>query len=189
MKRRIPIKGRIKKSIVPLIATLLIAVCETSAFAHGGKPHNWHDLVRTWSWEPLVVISLALSGGLYLLGLRRLWGEAAPGKGIRKWEAASFAGGWFALFIALVSPLHPWGRVLFSAHMTQHEVLMLVAAPLFVLSRPLVAFMWALPLAWARSIGGLGKITSVQQTWKLLTIPFVAWGIHAIALWVWHIPA
>src|SRR3954451_22888663 len=175
MKRRIPIKGRIKKSIAPLIATLLIAVCETSAFAHGGKPHNWHDLVRTWSWEPLVVISLALSGGLYLLGLRRLWGEAAPGKGIRKWEAASFAGGWLALFIALVSPLHPWGRVLFSAHMTQHEVLMLVAAPLFVLSRPMLAFLKALPASWAATLARGANARGSQCIWGFMTHAFVAW--------------
>ena len=55
------------------------------------------------------------------------------------WEAAAFAGGWLALAVALVSPLHPWGNVLFSVHMIQHELLMLVAAPLLVLGRPVVA--------------------------------------------------
>jgi putative membrane protein len=110
------------------------------------------------------------------------------GKGIRRWEALAFVGGWFALFVALVSPVHAWGRVLFSAHMTQHEILMLVAAPLLVLGRPLIAFMWSLPLEWSRRIGALGKIGWLQKSWRVLTIPVVAWLIHAVALWSWHVP-
>ncbi|MBD0372117.1 MAG: cytochrome c oxidase assembly protein [Pyrinomonadaceae bacterium] len=159
------------------------------AFLHEGKPHNWHDLWRTWGWEPVVLLSLALSAFLYVRGVRRLWLEASVGRGTSKLEAACFIGGWLALFVALVSPLHPWGRVLFSAHMTQHEVLMLVAAPLFVLSRPLVPFLWALPLAWAREIGGWGKQRVVQAVWGALKNPLVAWAIHAVALWMWHTPA
>jgi cytochrome c oxidase assembly factor CtaG len=72
--------------------------------------------------------------------------------------------------------------------MTQHEVLMLVAAPLLVLGRPLVVFLWALPLKWSRRIGNLAKISSINRSWKILTIPLVAWVVHAIALWTWHIP-
>jgi putative membrane protein len=160
-----------------------------SVFAHEGKPHNVHDLVRSWSWEPGILLGLALSAWLYFRGLRRLWRESERGRGIRRWEAACYAGGWVSLFIALVSPLHPWGRVLFSAHMMQHEVLMLVAAPLLVLGRPLIPFLWALPLNWARRVGNWGKAAWFQRGWRTLTNPFVAWAIHAVALWVWHAPA
>jgi cytochrome c oxidase assembly factor CtaG len=160
----------------------------TTAFAHGGKPHNWHDLWRTWTFEPLVTISLALTAFLFIAGLRKLWRESGTNRGIRKWEATMFAGGWLALFVALISPLHSWGRVLFSAHMTQHEVLMLVAAPLLVLGRPLIAFMWAIPMSWARQLGAISRLSWFAATWRVVTLPFVAWLIHAIALWVWHIP-
>ncbi|OLE56047.1 MAG: hypothetical protein AUG51_00550 [Acidobacteria bacterium 13_1_20CM_3_53_8] len=158
-------------------------------FFHEGKPHNWHDLARTWAWEPGVIIPLVLSGWLYFIGVRKLWKESDKGRGVRRWEAWCYAGGWFALFIALVSPLHPWGRVLFSAHMTQHEILMLVAAPLLVLGRPLIPFLWALPIGWAREVGSWGKLAAVQTVWRAITNPFAAWAIHAVALWVWHIPA
>src|SRR5258705_5926201 len=107
----------------------LLTACASPTLAHNGKPHTWHDLWRTWSFEPFVVIGLALSGWFFVRGLRQLWRESGRGHGIKGWEATAFAGGWLALFIALVSPLHSWGRVLFSAHMTQHEVRMLVAAP------------------------------------------------------------
>jgi putative membrane protein len=169
-------------------AAFLVAT-ETAALAHEGKPHNWRELARAWSFEPVVVLTLIISGALFISGFINLRREAARQKSIKPWEAACFVGGWLALFIALVSPLHAWGSVLFSAHMTQHEVLMLVAAPLLVLSRPLIAFMWALPLGWARRIGNLAKLSPVQTSWRVLTIPFVAWLVHAVALWSWHIPS
>lgn len=148
---------------------------------HGGQPHNWHDLARAWSFEPLVMSGLVSAAALFAIGLGRK-------RSTRKWEGICFAGGWLALFVALVSPLHAWGRVLFSAHMSQHEVLMLVAAPLLVLSRPLVVFLWAFPVNWSRRIGNVGKIEWVQRAWRLLTIPLVAWLVHAVALWIWHVP-
>jgi cytochrome c oxidase assembly factor CtaG len=150
---------------------------------HEGQPHNWHDLIRAWSFEPLVVISLIVTALLFIIGLHRL-----KGRSIRPWEALCFALGWLALFVALVSPLHAWGQVLFSAHMTQHEILMLVAAPLLVLGRPLIAFLWALPLNWSRRLGNIAKTGTLNRLWRTFTIPFVAWVVHAVALWVWHIP-
>ncbi|HEX3251886.1 MAG TPA: cytochrome c oxidase assembly protein [Pyrinomonadaceae bacterium] len=150
---------------------------------HEGKPHNWHDLLRAWSFEPLVVISLIISAVLFVIGLHHLHRRS-----IRTWEALCFALGWLALCVALVSPLHAWGQVLFSAHMTQHEILMLVAAPLLVLGRPLIAFLWAIPTDWSRSLGRIAKIPPLNRLWRTFTIPLVAWLVHAIALWVWHIP-
>ena len=97
--------------------------------------------------------SILLSAILYSVGVTRMpvrW---------RKVNTWYFAGGWVALVLALVSPIHAWGGVLFSAHMTQHEILMLVAAPLLVLGRPIVPFLWALPRATARSLGRLSFVT------------------------------
>src|SRR5829696_9053551 len=150
--------------------------------AHGGKPHDWHDLWREWGLEPGVIIPMAVTAWLYLRGLLRLW-RSSEGGGIKRWEARCFAGGMFALFVALVSPLHPWGRVLFSAHMTQHEVLMLVAAPLLVLARPMVAFLWALPKEWSHRVAGWSNGIVWRGVWGFVSNAFVAWLIHAIVLW------
>jgi putative membrane protein len=155
---------------------------------HGGKPHNFHDLIRTWSFEPLVWILLALSAWLYVRGLRRMWKIGGAGSGVKTWEAWCYAWGWFALFVALVSPIHPWGRVLFSAHMTQHEILMLVAAPLLVLGRPLLVYLKALPPAWAHDLATMSNTPWWQSGWHAISNPFSAWLIHAAVLWVWHVP-
>jgi putative membrane protein len=158
--------------------------------AHEGKPHSFHDLPYTWGRDPFIIAGLALTAWLYWRGARRVWRESSErGRSVRRSEAWAFCAGWLALFIALVSPLHPWGEVLFSAHMTQHEVLMLVAAPLLVLSRPLVPFLWALPAGWRSSVGAVGKKRGVRVVWRTLTNPLVAWAIHAVALWLWHAPA
>jgi putative membrane protein len=69
--------------------------------------------------------------------LARLWRHAGHGRGIGIAAVASFTAGWLALAVALVSPLDSLGSELFSVHMVQHEVLMIVAAPLLVAGRPL----------------------------------------------------
>jgi putative membrane protein len=159
------------------------------AFGHKGEPHTLTELSQRWSFDPLVVVGLAFSVWLYFRGLRRLWRESAVGQGIKRWQAASFACGWAALFIALISPLHTLGEVLFSAHMVQHEVLMLIAAPLIVLGRPLITFLWAVPMRWRKQLGRIGKAGIVETGWRALTNPLAAWAIHGLALWVWHVPA
>jgi putative membrane protein len=159
-----------------------------NAFAHGDRPHNFGEVWRYWGKDPLTIFFLALSAVLYITGVRRLWREAKSGKGIKKWEALVFAAGWISLFVALLSPLHPLGEVLFSAHMTQHEILMLVSAPLLVLGRPLIAFLWALPMKWRQKVGGWSKANWFRKPWRAISNPLAAWAIHLVALWIWHLP-
>ena len=148
-----------------------------------------HDLWSAWSLEPAVVIGLLLTGVLYVRGLGQLWQSAGAGRGIRRWEAGAFAAGWIVLGVALVSPLHRLGEALFSAHMAQHELLMVAAAPLLVLGRPVIAFLWAVPVSWRRSAGALASVSWIQSPWERLTLPAVAWTVHAVAIWLWHVPA
>jgi len=151
--------------------------------AHAGHHHLEASEVMTWwSWEPLVIALLVISAGLYFVGSRRM------GR-VNKVHAAAFYGGWIALVIALVSPLDALGGILFSAHMAQHEVLMIVAAPLLVLGRPLVAMLWALPASWRVPVARAFQTRPIASAWWFLTLPAVAVVVHAIALWVWHLPS
>jgi putative membrane protein len=136
----------------------------------------------------MVLICLALSAWFYIKGTARLWRASTLGAGVGTWEAGSFASGWIVLVIALVSPLHELGDELFSAHMVQHELLISVSAPLLVLGRPLIPFLWALPLDWRRTAGGWSRSRVVNTLWRRSSTPAVAFALHALALWTWHMP-
>jgi putative membrane protein len=134
-----------------------------------------------WSFEPGLVLPLGISALLYARG-RRVPLSAS------RLRAAAFWTGWTALTLALISPLHELSEALFSAHMVQHEILMLIAAPLLVLSRPVPPFLHGIPFEWRRTAGRWSKLSAIQRTWRGLTDPLAAWMIHAAVLWIWHLP-
>ncbi|WP_342451200.1 cytochrome c oxidase assembly protein [Piscinibacter koreensis] len=164
----------------------LLAACPALAFAHAaeaGRP------ALAWTFEPWVIALLALSGGAYAVGVARLWSHAGAGRGLGARAAAAFACGWIVLVIALVSPVDALGGHLFAAHMVQHELLMVVAAPLLVMGRPLAAWSWALPAGWRAPTGRFFHRPAWRAPWLVLTGALAAWLLHALALWLWHVPA
>jgi putative membrane protein len=184
-----PLPSRPRRVHALALAFAGLALGPVAAAAHEGAPIQPHDLWGAWTWEPQVVLPLLLSAALYLAGVRRLWTSAGAGRGVRRWEAACFAAGWVTLALALVSPLHALGGALFSAHMAQHEVLMAVSAPLLVLGRPVVPFLWAMPKRWRSSVGGAARAGPVHTAWRAVSAAPAAWLLHALALWAWHLPA
>jgi putative membrane protein len=124
----------------------------------------------------------------YAGGFLRLWPHVHA-RGQLYARGLSFSAGWAVLSAALLTPLDQKAAGSFAWHMIQHEVLMLVAAPLLVIGRALPTFLWALP---HRSRLGLGQATRagwLRRLWGGLTAPMSAWLLHAAALWLWHVPA
>lgn len=179
--------GPVAVHLLRRVAPLGLGCVALGAQAHiGAAPPDWH---LHWSFEPWVVGCLLLSVWGYGVGVRRLWREAGRGRGISLRQALAFAIGWLSLAIALVSPLDPLGVQLFSAHMLQHELLMVVVAPLMCLGRPLAAWTWALSLRWRQRVGGWTRASAWAVAWAAITAPLTSWGLHAVALWGWHVPA
>ncbi|MDQ2735949.1 MAG: cytochrome c oxidase assembly protein [Pseudomonadota bacterium] len=174
-----------RATLAGVIFLLLPAVAEAHAVSVDDEvAWHWH-----WSWEPWVVACLAISAVLYAIGVARLWAHAGTGRGVSAPQVGNFVLGWLILVLALLSPLDSLGDKLFSAHMIQHELLMIAAAPLLVLGRPLAIWVWALPSSWRRSVGAFFHATGWRIPWLFMTGPVVAWVLHALALWLWHIPA
>jgi putative membrane protein len=121
----------------------------------------------------LTLALLALALAFYVLGVKRLWGKAGAGRGIRYTHLACFVLGWLVVGLALLTPLHHYAERLLWVHMVQHELLMVLAAPLLVLGKPMEAWRWVFPL----------------RIPKLLSDPAFAWGLHALGIWLWHVPA
>ncbi|HYH37029.1 MAG TPA: cytochrome c oxidase assembly protein [Azospirillum sp.] len=159
----------------------LLLLLPSPASAHGGEDG--------WLSEPWVLAPLLLSAGLYAAGLARLWGAAGAGRGIRPWQALCYALGWLTLAGALVSPLHVAGKESFTAHMVEHELLMVVAAPLLVVARPVGAYLWAFPRRVRPRVVAGFRSGPVRAVWRALCDPVVATVLHGAALWAWHLPA
>ena len=143
----------------------------------------------TWTFDPLTVALMVASAAAYGLGVRAAWRQDRRRAGLRGWHVAAFCGGLLALAVALISPVAWLSDVLFSAHMTQHEILMLVAAPLLVLGQPLLATLWAVPAHRRPGVARAFRRPAVMSTWQWLTTPLIVFLLHGIALWIWHIPA
>lgn len=172
-----------------MLAAALLSV-PAAAWAHAGHAElSLGEAARHWSWEPTALVPVALAAWLYARGVRRLWRQAGVGRAIGRARAAAFAAGCLALVLALASPIDALADQLFSIHMAQHELLMLVAAPLVVLGRPLAAFLWALPRPARERLGAWAERPAVAITWRRLSSPLAAFALSALALWVWHLPA
>ncbi|GAA4330409.1 hypothetical protein GCM10023144_18070 [Pigmentiphaga soli] len=169
-------------------AAMLAAMAAAPAQAHA-PPWTPGHIAIPWTFEPWVLACLAASAGAYAFGLARLWRKAGRGRGVGVGRAAAFYAGLLALVAALVSPLDALGGLLFSAHMVQHEMLMIVAAPLLVLGRPLAVWAWALPAAASGGIARACRGPVLGRIWDALTYAPAAWALHGIALWAWHVPA
>jgi putative membrane protein len=146
-----------------------------------------HDQWTSWNTELSILIPLALTTWIYLWGMLNLWRHAGTGRGITIRRLSSFLGALLALFIAFVSPLDALSEVLFSAHMVQHMILIVLAAPLLVMSDFPLAFLWTLPRARAQRLGNRWNQSHVLvRAWQVISSPLFAWFSFAITLWVWH---
>ena len=145
--------------------------------------------IHHWSMDPLIVLPLGLSAVLYAIGTRRLWRRAGTGSGISLWSALSFCIGWLIVATALLSPIAWVSQILFSIHMTQHMLLMLVGAPLMAFGHPLLAWLWVFDERGRKAVGAF--VTAERFTWcrRTLSAPLWMFLLQAVTLWVWHIPS
>ena len=138
--------------------------------------------------RPAVAVVLLTLTGLYLLGwsrlLRRGPGIATDGR------LALALGGSAALTLALSPLVDEAAHARFSAHMLQHLLLTVVAAPALVLAAPLAITLWALPRGARRAARPLlAAGTAGRSLLRALTSMPLAWTLHAAALWLWHLPS
>jgi putative membrane protein len=143
----------------------------------------------SWNPDPWILAAILLLAGTYITGVRKLWRQAGRGRGLPAWRVGAYLSGMWILVLALVSPVDALGETLFSVHMVQHMLLMVVAAPLLILGHPVMAFLWALPPAWRKALSSWSlRSTSVHGGWKLVSHPVTVLVLHVAALWIWHVP-
>lgn len=144
-------------------------------------------LALSWTWRPDVIAVVATLGLSYVLGwrnLRRRQPLAAPA-----WRLGLYLTGLASIVLALLSPIDSLGSLLFLVHMTQHELLTMVAPPLLLLGNPLSTILWGLPSPLRlRAASLLRPGARTRRALQVLTWMPVAWPLYVGTLWGWHMP-
>jgi cytochrome c oxidase assembly factor CtaG len=138
-----------------------------------------------WQWRPAVLVPLGVLAGLYLRGwwrLRRTRG-AAPA-----WRLVAYLAGTGSIVLALCSPLELLAELSFTAHMVQHQLLLMGAPPLLLLAEPLPPMLWGLPSRLRRPGARLTRSGPVRRGLRALTWMPVTGVLYTLTLWAWHYP-
>jgi cytochrome c oxidase assembly factor CtaG len=128
-----------------------------------------------------------LLAAVYAWGVTRAWRHAGPGRGVRVHQVASFALGWLALAVAIEPHIHQWSARWLWAHMLQHELMIVVAAPLLAFGATDVALLWSLPAPWRRGWSRSRTRERLRRLGWLGSLPLLC-GLHLVVLWLWHLP-
>jgi putative membrane protein len=153
--------------------------------AHPGQPPAPHDLWSAWNLDPVLLGGLLLTAWAYWRGQ-----TSGPRRPIDTWRARCFTGALVALGLALLSPLDALSNALASAHMVQHLLLLLVAAPLLALSAPSSAILRGSPLAVRRASGRWRRRLGLTHgNLGALRHPAAVWLLSVGVIWFWHAAA
>lgn len=149
---------------------------------HVGSPPAPHDLWTAWHTEPVLITGFIVAAWAYRRGHAR-----GPRRAPDIWRARCFAAALLALGLALVSPLDALSGALASAHMVQHVMLVLVAAPLLALSAPSSALLRGSPLVVRQGLGRCRRrLHLTARRFRALGHPLTVWLLHVATLWFWH---
>lgn len=174
-----------RKCVAPAGRAGVAIACWTAvtAVAEAGEATAMREPWRyAWNADPAVLLNLGVLAGMYAYGRRQHARRAGSRTIVRRAQAISFFAALLLICVALLSPLDAIAADLAAAHMVQHMLLMLVAAPLAVYGVPAYVLSWAMPPASRRMVG------RALRVFRPLTTPAGAWLAFAIVLWGWHHP-
>lgn len=138
----------------------------------GAAAHNPLTSRGPALWAAVVTAALLLGfWAIYLVGSRRV--------AVERWRGSLFHATTLLCVLALLGPLDDLAKTSTAAHMIQHMLLMVVIAPLWVLSRPLPQL---------RAGAGRQLAWLWQPGLRLAAHPQPAACLHAAAIWFWHLP-
>ena len=149
-----------------------------------GQVHLSTGIIPTnvvlWESDVWTITNLIIAAVLYAVAVSRIGhrGHRWPVGRSVAWGSAIAL-----LFVAYISPLGAWAHSAFWPHMSQHLVVMMLAAPLIVLSNPVhLLFL---------NLGGTGRRRLVRvlrsRPVTVLTTPWVGWVLFASVLLISHV--
>ncbi len=174
------------RRIVAALATLsVVAVSAAPVLAHDLLPSEAPTipgLLLGWSFEPLPALGIAAATAWWLWAVRRV-DSLHPANPVPRRRTIAFLAAMTTLAFALLSGIGRYDTSLFSVHMVQHVLLMLVAAPLIALSAPITLIL-RLSSAGTRRRRILPILNS--RIVRFLTFPVTDWIVFAGVMWASH---
>jgi putative membrane protein len=144
----------------------------TVALLHTGT-FDW----RVWKLYPSFMVGWLLFAALYFLCVGPLRHRFPGSRPATPGQVACFSGALLAMVLSLQGPLHELSDYfLFSAHMVQHLVLILVMPPMLLAGIP----DWLLRPAL--------NVRAVKAVARALTFPLVAFALNNAIFLAWHFP-
>lgn len=143
---------------------------------HIGLPIAPHDILTVWNLGAGLLILTVIAGWFLIRGPR-----------VSKRRSRFFIAGMWVIVLAVVSPLSAMAGSLASAHMIQHLLLTILAAPLLALAAPLEALLTGLPIAFRRWIGGTrrrARLTPAVSSSVGMAV--TATVVHVGTVWALH---
>jgi putative membrane protein len=140
-------------------------------------------VLARWQLNPGLVLALALSGGVYLSGVRHASRSGARPAGWPLIRTVAFLAGLAAVAVALESGLDGYAAQLLSIHMVGHLMLVLVAAPLLLAGAPITLALRSLPRESSRWLAGALNSPTVRG----LSHPLVGLLVLGTAVLVTHL--
>jgi cytochrome c oxidase assembly factor CtaG len=145
--------------------------------------------VWSWEWRSDVSLVLLTAGIVYIFGWLRLRQTGSVRLASFR-RLFAYLGGLLTIAIALMSGIDELQPFLFWVHMVQHELLMVVAAPLILVAWPMPFTIWGLPPSLRQYTGRLLAHDRILRSGlDLLLRPVIAFAISTLTLWIWHLPA
>ena len=132
---------------------------------------------RVWKLYPSFMVGWLLFAAAYFLfvgPLRHRFPGSKPATGR---QVASFSAALLSMVLSLQGPLHEISDYyLFSAHMVQHLVLILVMPPLLLAGIPDWMLRPAIQVRWVKALA------------RALTLPLIAFALNNAIFLAWHFP-
>ena len=144
-------------------------------------PVHLHQLLTDWQWRfwpaDAALALIVATAAAYLWGVRRL---GARGRRWPAWRSASFGAGLVVMLVAVVSGIASYDISVFTVHVIQHLLLMMVVPPLLAMGAPVTLALQA------SSRPTQTRLLRVLHSSPLavLSMPLVAAGLYCSAMYV-----
>lgn len=181
---RVAVAVATRFAVLAIVAGGWLTGLPSAAVAHGvaPDPRSATVVLLAWTFEAHVILPLLAAAFVYrwAAGVVR---RQHPHNQVPRYRIWSWYLGLAVIFVALASPIGTYDDALFTVHMVQHLLLVMVAAPLLAIGAPITLLLRvASPVARHRFWLPLLHSRVV----KVLAFPVVSWCVFAAVMWASH---